>query len=196
MGSAFSASLSSQEMRRYLELTDHKFSKGQIRQMYRLFSKHAVEGKLFLEGFMDYLDELAVSVVGGRSKADSKATGEQLFRGYDIDGDGVVSFDDYLAYTEAVMYNSPKLCDVVFAIYDANKDGYLTPDDLLAVVTNSSLSFSEDTDHSDLMVIIEYEIAKLWQFLDPGDVGQVDKDALRRAAVAFPQLLPKLCDLA
>lgn len=87
------------------EMSSHKalvlnlFDERELDHLHKLYHTYAPQGKMNLLEFKQYIDSLKIIKRSQRSE-----TYDQLFRGFDVDGDKFVSFEDYLLYHLAVVY--------------------------------------------------------------------------------------------
>ena len=68
-------------------------------------------------------------------------TYDQLFRGYDRDGDGEITFKEYLQYHLGIVFSTEELFDIVFAMYDADGNGYISRQELVESLTAAGDAF-------------------------------------------------------
>eukprot|EP00997_Jenningsia_sp_PLL12_P006506 NODE_3053_length_824_cov_137.918710_g2538_i0.p1 GENE.NODE_3053_length_824_cov_137.918710_g2538_i0~~NODE_3053_length_824_cov_137.918710_g2538_i0.p1 ORF type:complete len:210 (-),score=58.49 NODE_3053_length_824_cov_137.918710_g2538_i0:194-772(-) len=97
--------------------------------MYKLFHKAAPSGHMGRKEFKKYIEELAIF-----KKVDHQENYEQLFRGYDRDRDGTITFKEYLQYHLGIVFSTDELFDIVWSMYDEDGNGYITPSSVAAVV--------------------------------------------------------------
>ncbi|KAG5503716.1 hypothetical protein JIQ42_05939 [Leishmania sp. Namibia] len=116
-----------------------------------------------------------------------------LFRGYDIDNEGVVTFKKFLIYHVAVVYSTEDLLYVVFNTYDEDGDGFLSMADIKAVITEAT-RYVGDYDVSDREVrrVIDEEARRLMGFLDIRKEGYVQMEDMRLITQKYPQVLEKM----
>eukprot|EP00756_Hemistasia_phaeocysticola_P044097 Hpha_TRINITY_DN17682_c0_g1::TRINITY_DN17682_c0_g1_i1::g.158735::m.158735 len=201
MGNLCGVTLSVTEMQSYMAHTHRNFSQEEITNMYKVFMKAAPAGAMDFNHFKHYLELVAAqsATLGQKDRVDADVNAEQLFRGYDRARRGSVTFLEFLEFQEAMIYNTDRLIDIIFAMYDENQDGYLEKRELLNVVSNSTLNQADaDIDTQELIVLLEVEIDKLWRFLDPGDIHTrgIPLPTLRRANEVCPGLIQGLKGLA
>ncbi|KAG5508099.1 hypothetical protein GH5_07158 [Leishmania sp. Ghana 2012 LV757] len=116
-----------------------------------------------------------------------------LFRGYDIDNEGVITFRKFLIYHLAVVYSTEDLLYVVFNTYDEDGDGFLSLADIKAVITEAT-RYVGDYDVSDREVrrVIDEEARRLMGFLDIRKEGYVQMEDMRLITQKYPQVLEKM----
>ncbi|EPY42517.1 calcium-binding protein CML [Angomonas deanei] len=119
-----------------------------------------------------------------------------LFRGYDIDGDGIITFKEFLIYHLAVLYNTEELFTVIFNSFDEDGDGYLSLGDIQSVIT-ASTRYVGDYDVRDREVrrVILEEARRLIGFLDIRKEGKVHMEDMRLVVQRYPQVLEKMKNL-
>eukprot|EP01065_Artemidia_motanka_P042625 TRINITY_DN5755_c0_g1_i1.p1 TRINITY_DN5755_c0_g1~~TRINITY_DN5755_c0_g1_i1.p1 ORF type:complete len:203 (+),score=60.86 TRINITY_DN5755_c0_g1_i1:84-692(+) len=189
-------------MQMYVKATHSRFSQEEIARMYRIFHQCAPAGKMDVEQFKKYLDQLGAesATLGAKEKVDTQANAAQLFRGFDRDKDGNVSFIDFLEFQEAIIYDTELLPEIIFNMYDEDLDGRVTKEEVLSVVTNSTILLAqnaeEDADLLELRSLVEAEIEKLWSFLDVNGDGSITIEELTEASKLCPGLLQGLKNLS
>jgi len=184
--------LSKEQLEEYKEVCKSKFDEKEIKHMYKLFHKAAPSGKMGKKEFGKYIEELQIF-----KKVDTGETYEQLFRGYDRDKDGTITFKEYLQYHLGIVFSTPELFEIVFAMYDVDGNGYITRDELVEVVSNSTRWMGDcDPDARDVRDLIEGEVDKIMTFCDANRDGQISKEELIAAASKHPEILEKLKNLA
>eukprot|EP01002_Notosolenus_urceolatus_P014594 NODE_6240_length_643_cov_12.685185_g5309_i0.p2 GENE.NODE_6240_length_643_cov_12.685185_g5309_i0~~NODE_6240_length_643_cov_12.685185_g5309_i0.p2 ORF type:complete len:181 (-),score=67.22 NODE_6240_length_643_cov_12.685185_g5309_i0:99-581(-) len=160
--------------------------------MHRLFHKAAPSGRMGKKEFKRYIEELQIF-----KKVDPTENYEQLFRGYDRDRDGTITFKEYLQYHLGIVFSTEELFDIVFAMYDADGNGTITRDELCEVVTNSTKWMGDcDTESREVQDLIQAEVDKIVAFCDQDKDGQITKAELIEAAQKHPEILEKLKNLA
>eukprot|EP01007_Sphenomonas_quadrangularis_P004042 NODE_935_length_1081_cov_316.482558_g767_i0.p1 GENE.NODE_935_length_1081_cov_316.482558_g767_i0~~NODE_935_length_1081_cov_316.482558_g767_i0.p1 ORF type:complete len:189 (-),score=44.76 NODE_935_length_1081_cov_316.482558_g767_i0:428-994(-) len=181
-----------QKMQEYKDTIKGKFDEKEIKHMYKLFHKAAPSGRMGRKEFKKYIEELSIF-----KKVDPTENYEQLFRGYDRDRDGPITFKEYLQYHLGIVFSTDELFDIVFAMYDADGNGYITRDELIEVVTNSTRWMGDcDVESREVQDLIHAEVDKIVMFCDQNKDGCITKDELVAAAEKHPEILEKLKNLA
>lgn len=116
-----------------------------------------------------------------------------LFRGYDIDNDGVITFKKFLIYHVAIVYSTEDLFYVIFNTYDEDGDGCLSLGDIKSVIT-AATRYVGDYDIHDREVrrVIDEEARRLMGFLDIRKQGYVQMEDMRLITQKYPQVLEKM----
>jgi Ca2+-binding EF-hand superfamily protein len=184
--------ISKEKMQEYKDTIKGKFDEKEIKHMYKLFHKAAPSGKMGKKEFKKYIEDLSIF-----KKVDHQETYEQLFRGYDRDRDGTITFKEYLQYHLGIVFSTDELFDIVFSMYDADGNGYITRDELVEVVTNSTRWMGDcDVESRDVQDLVQAEVDKIVAFVDVNKDGQISKEELYAAAEKHPEILEKLKNLA
>eukprot|EP01062_Namystynia_karyoxenos_P032280 TRINITY_DN2380_c0_g1_i1.p1 TRINITY_DN2380_c0_g1~~TRINITY_DN2380_c0_g1_i1.p1 ORF type:complete len:189 (+),score=95.61 TRINITY_DN2380_c0_g1_i1:89-655(+) len=184
--------ISKEKMQEYKEASKGKFDEKEIKHMYKLFHKAAPSGRMGKSEFKKYIEELQLF-----KKVDQGESYEQLFRGYDRDRDGTITFKEYLQYHLGIVFSTEELFDIVFAMYDADGNGYITREELEEVVTNSTRWMGDcDVESKEVQDLVKAEVDKIVSFVDSNRDGQISKEELSAAAEKHPELLEKLKNLA
>eukprot|EP00667_Euglena_gracilis_P018216 EG_transcript_19329 len=185
--------ISKEDMEEYRRTIKDKFDEKEIKHMHKLFHKAAPDGKMTKKEFKKYIEDLAIF-----KKVDPQESYSQLFRGYDRDADGTITFKEYLEYHLGIVFSEPdELFDIVFSMYDADRNGYITRDELIEVVTNSTKWMGDvDVESKDVQDLIAAEVDKIVAFADNNKDGQISKEELYAAYEKHPEILEKLKNLA
>eukprot|EP00992_Anisonema_acinus_P015296 TRINITY_DN9692_c0_g1_i4.p1 TRINITY_DN9692_c0_g1~~TRINITY_DN9692_c0_g1_i4.p1 ORF type:complete len:189 (+),score=56.80 TRINITY_DN9692_c0_g1_i4:75-641(+) len=184
--------ISKEQMQEFRETIKGKFDEKEIKHMYKMFHKAAPSGKMGKKEFKKYIEELAIF-----KKVDHQESYDQLFRGYDRDHDGTITFKEYLQYHLGIVFSTEELFDIVFSMYDADNNGYIGREELVEVVTNSTRWMGDcDVESKDVQDLIQAEVDKIVGFCDVNKDGQISKEELIAAAEKHPEILEKLKNLA
>jgi len=166
------------------------FSESDIRRMHKLFHQYAPDGKMGPTEFAQYIREQS------ELKAASGENFEQLFRAYDRNQDGTIVFREYLEFLHGIRFSTSELLDIVFSTFDADSDGFITRDELVKAVTNSTRwKGTLDVEAASTKELIQSEVAKIISFLDTDKDGRVSTHELASAAEAHPEVLSSLRNL-
>eukprot|EP00906_Rhabdomonas_costata_P008796 RCo012489 len=189
--------LSKEKMDECRSVIKDKFNEKEINHMWDLYSKHANKGKMGRAQFKKYVAELGII----SAEDEQEAYVDQLFRGYDRDRDGTISFKEYLQYHLGIMFSTEELFDIVFSMYDADADGTISKKELVDVVTNSTRWMGSqhgdcDPDSPDVRSMIDAEVNKILTFVDVNKDGKITKQELYAAAAKHPEILERLKNLA
>ncbi|KAG5481105.1 hypothetical protein LSCM1_06786 [Leishmania martiniquensis] len=130
---------------------------------------------------------------GDATQEDGSDYYSHLFRGYDINNEGVITFKKFLIYHVAVVYSTEDLFYVVFNTYDVDGDGLLSLADIKTVITEAT-RYVGDYDVSDREVrrVIDEEARRLMGFLDIRKEGYVQMEDMRLITQKYPQVLEKM----
>eukprot|EP00754_Rhynchopus_humris_P021359 Rhum_TRINITY_DN14744_c12_g10::Rhum_TRINITY_DN14744_c12_g10_i1::g.114269::m.114269/K19932/NCS1; neuronal calcium sensor 1 len=184
--------ISKEKMSEFKEASKGKFDEKEIKHMYKLFHKAAPSGKMGKPEFKKYIEDLALF-----KKVDQNEEYDQLFRGYDRDRDGTISFKEYLQYHLGIVFSTEELFDIVFSMYDADNNGYITREELEEVVTNSTRWMGDcDVEDKEVQDLVRAEVDKIVSFVDTNRDGQISKEELTQASEKHPELLERLKNLA
>lgn len=163
--------ISKEKMAEYKDAIKGKFDEKEIKHMYKLFHKAAPSGRMGKKEFKKYIEDLAIF-----KKVDHAENYEQLFRGYDRDRDGSITFKEYLQYHLGIVFSTDELFDIVFSMYDADGNGSITRDELVEVITNSTRWMGDcDVESRDVQELIQAEVDKILQFADANKDGTITR---------------------
>ena len=77
-----------------------------------------------------------------------------------------ISFKEYLQYHLGIVFSTEELFDIVFAMYDADRDGYITRDELEDVVTNSTRWMGDcDVESKEVQELVRTEVEKVFNII-------------------------------
>ncbi|EKG02678.1 hypothetical protein TCSYLVIO_006284 [Trypanosoma cruzi] len=219
MGQGFSRA----QMEEYKELVKDRFSEEAIEFLFMKFHKAAPEGVMTPVEFKHYIDSTGVyknyrrthlaswlpsyakyTHSKGGNRAVRKTSAQildremylHLFRAYDRDCDGVISFREFLLYHLAVMYSTEELFVVVFNAYDDDQDGYLSLDDIRNTITAATRYVGDcDVEDQEVQRVIDEEAQRLMFFLDVRKDGRIRRDDMRLITQKHPEVLEKMKNL-
>eukprot|EP00744_Colponema_vietnamica_P005825 GILI01008489.1.p1 GENE.GILI01008489.1~~GILI01008489.1.p1 ORF type:complete len:189 (+),score=47.29 GILI01008489.1:59-625(+) len=184
--------ISRAEMEDYKETAKGKFDEREIQHMHKLFFRAAPTGHMGPQEFKHYIESLQIF-----KRVDPQEDYDQLFRGYDRDGDGTITFKEYLLYHLGIVFSTEELFDVVFAMYDVDGDGNITKDEMLQVITNSTRWMGDcDVESREVQSVIHQEINRVFDFADQNHDGKINKEELRAVSRRHPEVLEKLKNLS
>lgn len=117
-----------------------------------------------------------------------------LFRAFDADRDGIISFSDFLVFHAAMGYHTEEhLAAILFYAYDADGDNWISYDDLVNVLTASTSCVGDlDLTHSSVARVIHAEAQRLMAFLDVYRTGRVSEEVLHLLGQRHPEILEKM----
>ncbi|CCW69585.1 unnamed protein product [Phytomonas sp. Hart1] len=119
-----------------------------------------------------------------------------LFRAYDFDGDGIITFKEFLIYHLAIIYSTEELFQVIFNTYDTDNDGFLSLTDIKSVITAATFYVGDyDVRDREVQRVIDEEARRLMGFLDIHQQGFVWKEDMRLITQRYPQILEKMKNL-
>jgi len=179
-------------MEDYKETVKGKFNEREIRQMHKLFMRAAPTGVMGPKEFKQYIESLNIF-----KRADVHESYAQIFRGYDRDQDGLITFKEYLLYQLGTIYNTEELLDIVFATYDQDRNGLINREEMILVITNATRWVGDcDVEAKDVQAAILDEVKRLLAFIDVDRDGSISREELRVASVKHPEVLEKMKNLA
>ncbi|CBH16422.1 EF-hand domain pair/EF-hand domain/EF hand, putative [Trypanosoma equiperdum] len=217
MGYTFSRA----QMEDYKELVKGRFSDGAIEFLFLKFHRAAPNGIMTPVDFKHYIESTEVFKTykhthsksylknvdedseeedggggGERIGSSSSEMYEHLFRGYDRDCDGVISFSEFLLYHLAVIYSTEELFVVVFNAYDADQDGFLSLNDIVTTITAATKYVGDcDIDDPEVKRVINEEAQRLMMFLDVRKDGRIRPEDMRLITQKHPEVLEKMKNL-
>ena len=182
------------QLETYRQLTEDHFSERELRHMFKQFHRATGSvGTMGPEAFKSYVDGQGMfrRVEQGESFA-------HLFRGYDSDRDGRITFEEFLDFHVTVLHPTPdKLLDLVMRLYDADGTGKLTHRGMVEVITSSThwLGYC-DVEAKEVVQAIEQTVTQIVRCADIDRDGMLSRDDLEEAGAHIPDLLRKLLELA
>jgi Ca2+-binding EF-hand superfamily protein len=179
-------------MEDYKETVKGKFDEREISHMYKLFHRAAPNGEMGQVEFKNYIESLQIF-----KRVDQQETYDQLFRGYDRDGDKTITFKEYLLYHLGIVFSTEELFDIIFAMYDCDGNGIITHEEMVQVVTNSTRWMGHcDVESKEVQIVIAQTVDQIILVADYDKDGRLGRDELRKASMKHPEILEKLKNLA
>lgn len=177
------SSLSDILMEEYRQITKNKFNDRELTHLHDLF--HGAVGHkkdMGVDEFKNYIEGLQVF-----KRIDPGERYEQLFRAFDFDGDGVISMKEFLQYHLAMSCDDlepPELLRrSLFAMFDADRDGFISYQDMATVVANSRRWMGSGDDESkDQKLIVEGQIRSIIEFADRDQDGKISQQDLESSS--------------
>ncbi|AIN97321.1 hypothetical protein LPMP_181400 [Leishmania panamensis] len=118
---------------------------------------------------------------------------QHLFRGYDLNNEGVITFKKFLIYHVAIVYSTEDLFYVVFNTYDEDGDGFLSLKDIKAVITAATRYVGDyDVNDREVCRVIDEESRRLMGFLDIRKQGYIQMEDMRLITQKYPHVLEKM----
>lgn len=217
------SSVSKAQLNEYKEVVKDRMSEEAIAFLYMKFSSAAPDGYMTPLLFKRYIDSTGVykhrkvdalatvptpnkgrkgdSVEGkedveGGSGVSASDCYLHLFRGYDLDGDGLITFKEFLIYHLAMLYSTEELFYIIFNAYDGDQDGYLSLGDIKGVIVASTRYVGDyDVRDREVQRVIDEEARRLFGFLDIRRQGRVQRDDMALISQKYPQVLEKMKNL-
>lgn len=184
--------ISHAQMEDYKETVKGKFDEKEIRHMHKLFMRAAPSGEMGRLEFKNYIESLDIFKF-----KEHHETYEQIFRGYDRDKNGSITFKEYLLYHLGIVYSTEELFDILFAMYDVDENGYISKDEMNQVITNATRWMGDcDVESREVQETIADEVRRILAFCDLDRDGKISKDELRVVSQKHPEILEKLKNLA
>ena len=179
-------------MEEYKQIVKGKFDEKEIRNMYKLFHRAAPEGTMGQKEFKRYIESLEIF-----KRFDKLETYDQLFRGYDRDGDMTITFKEYLLYHLGIVFSTEELFDIIFAMYDVDGNGVITDEEMAQVITNSTRWMGQcDVESKEVQKAVEQTVAQIIAIADWDGDGMLSREELYAASQKHPDILEKLKNLA
>lgn len=184
--------LGRQELEEYRNSVDGKFDDREIKHMHKLYMRAAPTGRMGKTDFKKYIDSLQVF-----RRVDPNDEYEQLFRAFDADCDGVITFHEYLRYHYGMVFGGEPLVELIFAMYDVNRDQSVTRAEMVTVITASTKWIGDcDVEAPEVKRAIQLGVDRVLGTIDTDSKGYFSKDELRAAYMVRPEVLDDLKILA
>lgn len=119
-----------------------------------------------------------------------------LFRAFDLDSDGIITFKEYLIFHLAFIYSTEELFYVIFNAYDEDGDGFLSLGDIKSTITAATRYVGDlDVRDREVVRVIDEEARRLMGFLDIRKQGYVRRRDMRLITQKHPEVLEKMKNL-
>ncbi|UJR38461.1 hypothetical protein I4U23_031129 [Adineta vaga] len=162
------------ELRRQTTFTD-----AEIQEWYKSFHKDCPSGDLTADDFKKIYAQFF-------SSGDSSTFAEHVFRRFDINGDGKISFREFLISLNTTARGSlDEKLDWAFRLYDRNGDGYISRDEMFAIVDaiykmiGSTIQMPEDESTA------EKRTNKIFRTYDSDHDGKLSRDEFIRGRISI-----------
>lgn len=184
--------ISSAQMEDYKETVKGKFDEAEIRHMHKLFMRAAPSGEMGPLEFKKYIEGLEIFKF-----KDHHESYQQIFRGYDRDRNGSITFKEYLQYHLGIVYSTEELFDILFAMYDVDQNGHISREEMTQVITNATRWMGDcDVENKRVQGTIADEVRRIIAFCDLDKDGKISREELRAVSQKHPEVLEKLKNLA
>ena len=178
-------------MEDYKETVKGKFDEAEITYMHKLFHRAAPSGQMGQSEFKSYIESLDIF-----KRVDKQEQYDQLFRGYDRDGDKTITFKEYLLYHLGIVFSTDELFDIIFAMYDVDGNGYITKEEMVQVITNSTRWMGHcDVESTEVQRAISHTADRVLAVV-ASDKTKMSREELKKASQKHPDILEKLKNLA
>ncbi|AYU78072.1 conserved hypothetical protein [Leishmania infantum JPCM5] len=176
------------------------FKNRRILQEQRRWQQGSIFDKLWASRYKGERQQPAAGANGDANRDAAEEDGidyyDHLFRGYDINNEGVITFKKFLMYHVAVVYSTEDLFYVVFNAYDDDGDGFLSLTDIKAVITAATRYVGDyDVNDREVRRVIDEEARRLMGFLDIRKQGYIQMEDMRLITQKYPQVLEKMKNL-
>eukprot|EP01027_Heterolobosea_sp_BB2_P025296 GEZU01038818.1.p1 GENE.GEZU01038818.1~~GEZU01038818.1.p1 ORF type:complete len:184 (+),score=66.86 GEZU01038818.1:175-726(+) len=175
--------VSKEKMKKYREWSKERLNTKEIENLHKLFHEVAPKGEMDIEGFKLYAKKAFPN-------APPNSNFDHLFRGMDRNGDGTITFSEYLQY-HAVYHSAdiPELVEIVFSMYDQDGDGYVSKEEMIECITNCTRLKGVDVDTDENRALISGRVQKLLEIADENKDGFLTKDEILAAVKRDPGVL-------
>jgi Ca2+-binding EF-hand superfamily protein len=194
MGGVFSTGISGDVRARFRETVQGKFDDREIAHMHKLFHQAAPDRARGMgrAEFRAYIESLQIF-----KRVYNQETYDQLFRGYDRNGDACITFEEYLQYHLGIVFSTEELFDIIFAMYDVDGNGFITKEGMITVITNSTRWMGHcDVESKDVRDAIEATVDQIIRVADKDGDRKLSREELKTASLKHPEILEKLKNLA
>eukprot|EP00689_Sawyeria_marylandensis_P002391 EC823717.1.p1 GENE.EC823717.1~~EC823717.1.p1 ORF type:complete len:195 (-),score=81.76 EC823717.1:47-631(-) len=182
--------ISKNELEEWTKISENKLTKKDI-QKYRkiwveLFGK---DGEMTKEGFRKW-----IQAIGAFSDLPEDAPIDHLFRSYDRNRDGKISFEEFIIYLSITApstneQDQDKLIEVTFQLYDIDGDGFLTKKELIQGMRDTFKLLGHDVDSEKISKLIEKRVDTLVKLADENNDGQITLVEIKQAVKKDPKIL-------
>jgi Ca2+-binding EF-hand superfamily protein len=119
---------------------------------------------------------------------------DHLFRSYDRDRSGSISFEEFIIYLSITAptqteQDPEKIIEVTFALYDENGDGSLSAVELKKGMQDTFRLLGHDVESEKFKAVIDHRVKKLFDAADENGDGEITLDEIKNAVKKQPKLL-------
>jgi len=180
--------------------TEGRVSPKEISHLYKLWQQHCPKGKADLDIFKIFYGFAAEA--GGNDYASLPVAVDdldgihRLFCGIDKDGDGLISFDEFVFFTAVLKNPKPEeLISVSFALLDIDGSGEITKEELTLYLTNAKgmMTESESDIKNGKSPAIQSLVEEIFAIADANNDNRLTLEEVLDAAKNNSGFVAKFC---
>lgn len=169
--------------------SEGRLSKKDIKKYRKIWIDMFGEKEMDREGFRKW-----IKAIGIFPNLSDDAPIDHLFRSYDRDRSGTISFEEFILYLSITaptqkQQDPSKIIEVTFLLYDADGDGYLTEEELRQGMRDTFKLLGHNTDTEKFNKIINARVQQLVELADANGDGQITLAEIQEAVKKNSKLL-------
>ena len=183
------ASSTRQQLKDWEMQSEGRLSKKDIKKYRKIWLEMFGDKEMDKEGFRKW-----IRAIGIFPNLPEDAPVDHLFRSYDRDRSGSISFEEFILYLSITAptqkdQDPSKIIEVTFLLYDADGDGYLTEEELIQGMKDTFKLLGHNTDTEKFKKIIKQRVTQLVELADTNGDGQITLEEIQEAVKKNPKLL-------
>ncbi|KAL9656277.1 hypothetical protein ABK040_007890 [Willaertia magna] len=189
MGNENQKGVSNKQLSEWQSIAENRLSKKDIKRYRKIWLEMFGDKDMDKDGFKKW-----IKAIGIFPNLPKDAPIDHLFRSYDRNRDGTISFEEFILYlsitapTQAEQEPS-KIIEVTFLLYDADGDGRLTSVELEQGMKDTFRLLGHDVDSEKFKHIIQQRVKQLLDFADVNNDGEITLEEIQEAVKKNPKLL-------
>ncbi|KAL0477484.1 hypothetical protein AKO1_008209 [Acrasis kona] len=177
------------QLKEWESVTDGRLSKKDIARYRKMWLEMFGTGEMDKVGFRQW-----IKAIGIFPNLNADAPIDHLFRSYDRDRSGSISFEEFILYLSITAptqtdQDPEKIIEVTFLLYDADGDGHLSRTELEAGMKDTFRLLGHDVDSDKFQKIIEQRVNQLIDIADVNGDGNLTLEEIQVAVKKNPKLL-------
>jgi Ca2+-binding EF-hand superfamily protein len=177
------------QLKQWEEVAGNRLSKKDIARYRKIWLEMFGTGEMDKEGFRKW-----IKAIGIFPNLQPNAPIDHLFRSYDRDRSGSISFEEFILYLSITAptqteQDPQKIIEVTFLLYDADGDGFLSRAELETGMKDTFRLLGHDVDSEKFQKIIEQRVSQLIDIADENGDGNLTLSEIQNAVKKNPKLL-------
>jgi Ca2+-binding EF-hand superfamily protein len=182
-------SMTRQQLKEWEMKAEGRLSRKDIKKYRKIWLEMFGDKEMDKEGFRKW-----IRAIGIFPNLPDDAPVDHLFRSYDRDRSGTISFEEFILYLSITAptqkeQDPAKIIEVTFLLYDADGDGYLTEEELIQGMKDTFKLLGHNTETEKFKKIIKTRVQQLVELADANGDGQITLAEIQEAVKKNPKLL-------
>jgi len=180
-------SLGTKQISELKKETGDRLTKADIKRYHKFWHDLYPSGEMSKDGFKKFAD---IAMPNKQEDADV----DYLFRAMDKNGDGKITFKEFLMFQSITAPTTKplevkELIELAFTMYDEDNDGYVTAEEMRDSLTNMFKAKGLNTDSPEIKKVIDQRIKNLLELADENGDNMLTAEEIMKACEKDPSLL-------